>query len=241
MLLLFDVDATLVSTSQAGILSLVDAGRELHGSGFDIRGTDFAGRLDPLIIRDLLHNNGIDPTPEQVSSLRAGYARHLAGRLRRPGTAQALPGVLQLLAELEGLRDHAPPEVPPESRPTLGLLTGNWEDTGRLKLTAAGIEADRFDIAVWGDHSPHDPPAREHLPPVAMERARAAGRPADPAQVTIIGDTPHDVACALASGCRCLAVATGHTDTATLRQAGAHHAVDDLTDTARILDWLLQR
>lgn len=237
MLLLFDVDATLVSTSRAGILSLVDAGRALHGHTFDIHGTDFAGRLDPLIVRDLLRNNDIDPTPEQVSRLRAGYAQHLAQRLAQPGTAQALPGVLQLLSELERLRDQASPEA----RPTLGLLTGNWEDTGRLKLSAAGIEADRFDIAVWGDHSPHAPPAREHLPPVAMERARAAGRPADPAQVTIIGDTPHDVACALASGCRCLAVATGHADADTLRRAGAHHAVEDLADTDHILDWLLQR
>ena len=44
----------------------------------------------------------------------------------------------------------------------------------------------------------------------------------------IVGDTPHDVACARAHGMRCLAVATGSAPAAVLAAAGADWVVDDL-------------
>jgi phosphoglycolate phosphatase-like HAD superfamily hydrolase len=57
-------------------------------------------------------------------------------------------------------------------------------------------------------------------------------------QVIIIGDTVHDVACALANGCRVLAVATGHDPADALARAGAHRVVEDLSDTQGITTWL---
>lgn len=61
----------------------------------------------------------------------------------------------------------------------------------------------------------------------------------DPQSVVIIGDTIHDVRCAKDTGCRALAVATGHHDADTLREAGADLVVDDLTDTTMLLNWML--
>src|SRR5690606_34817460 len=132
--------------------------------------------------------------------------------------ASALPGVHALLARLRDLRC------------AMGLLTGNFRETGVMKLAACAIDPGQFDPAVWGDHSPHPAPCRDHLPPVAIERFCAArGVVIDPANVVIIGDTPHDVACALASGCRVIGVATGKYSRRQLAEAGAHSALDDLS------------
>jgi phosphoglycolate phosphatase-like HAD superfamily hydrolase len=123
---------------------------------------------------------------------------------------------------------------------TIGLLTGNFAETGRMKLTACGIDPEQFAVCAWGDESPHDPPERAHLPPVAMGRYRERyGRAIDPGRVTIIGDTPHDVRCALAHGCRALAVATGQHGVPELTAAGAHRSVSDLAATEDIVGWLL--
>jgi len=228
MLVLFDIDMTLLTTDGAGMKALGDAGRDRFGPGFDEKRTDYGGRLDPLIIHDLLVNNGIEPAAEHVAALRAGYRAHLQRRLAsRP--AKALAGAAELvdaLAEEVGV--------------TQGVLTGNFEETGRLKLGSAGIDRSEFVLNVWGDESPHASPARAHLPAVAIARYAEAKRAALAAdRVLIIGDTVHDVSCALANGCRVLAVATGHATAGELEAAGAHRVEADLRETGRIVRWIL--
>ncbi|MFN0131564.1 MAG: HAD family hydrolase [Phycisphaerales bacterium] len=228
MLILFDIDATLISTSGIGIGAMLNAGRDLFGPDFTGDGVPFAGRLDPLIIRDLLLANGRAHTADHIAAMKLGYARHLARALETPGIGRALPGVLDLLAHLRA-----------QPRFHLGLLTGNFEATGAHKLRACGVEPDWFPIRVWGDESPHEPPARAHLPPVAMSRhAARTGSAIDPSRVVIIGDTPHDVECARANGCRCLGVATGSFSVEALRNAGADMALPNLADLAAVRAFL---
>lgn len=244
-LILFDVDATLITTSRAGIRALELAGRELLGEGFTVEGTDFAGRLDPLIIADLLRANAHLVPPASApaaAALRDGYARCLERVLADPGTrCGPLPGVVELLA---ALRARSPVEV------TLGLLTGNFPETGRRKLRACGLDAESFHIHVWADDargSAHAPPSRDELAHVALARwARSltsAGAEADPRSLApravVVGDTPHDVSCARAAGCRCLAVATGVYSEEALCRAGARWVVPTLADTAKVLEMLL--
>lgn len=224
MLVLFDIDATLLVTKRSGLLAMRDAGVELHGPHFGTHDVDFAGRLDPLIVRDLLRANGADATPLAIRALRARYREHLVRRLGVPGVARALPGVHALLAAL-GERSDV----------TMGLLTGNFPETGRLKLEASGIDPGQFKVCAWGDESPHDPPDREHLPPLAVSRFEAM-RGRRPRHVVIVGDTPHDVRCARANGCRCLGVATGLHDAGAL--AGADLVLGDLSDTERVVAFL---
>lgn len=225
MLLLFDIDLTLVKTRGAGLEAMGEAGRVVFGKPLDRNGVDFAGRLDPLILQDLLTSNGHDPTPEIMAATRSAYTELLPQFLE--GRSEPLPGAHELVDRMD-----AEPGV------TVGVLTGNFPETGRLKLEACGFDMGRFEVGVWGDDSPHDPPAREHLPPIGEARfAELRGEP--PAETIIIGDTTHDVSCALANGCRALGVATGYTDAETLRRAGAHRVVEDLSDTTGLAVWLL--
>ncbi len=232
MLILMDIDATMIKTQRAGLRAMVEAGREVVGESFSAEGVDVAGRLDPLILADMIKRAGGTPTPALMVAMRERYGAALR-RVLVPGMGTVLPGVAALLGELSrrSLGDSA--------SLTLGLLTGNFEETGCHKLRVCGINPDQFTIRVWGDESPHDPPAREHLPIVAMERYRQRrGRAVAPERVTIVGDTPHDVSCAKAHGCRCLGVATGQFSVDELRRAGADDAVASLADTAKILAWL---
>ena len=63
MLILFDIDMTLITTGGSGMKAMGDAGRELFGESFATGGIDFAGRLDPLIISEMLaRHDFITPT-----------------------------------------------------------------------------------------------------------------------------------------------------------------------------------
>lgn len=229
MLILFDIDLTLISTFGSGMLALEQAGKDLFGPSFSIQGVEFAGRLDPLIIDDLLKKNGQALSKEHREAMRRGYATHLGPRLVRPGVSKPLPGVMALLDRVRSRRDVE-----------IGVLTGNFPETGALKLQACGINPAWFNVNAWGNESPHEPPAREHLPPIAMKRYEVRHRRAiDPARVVVIGDTPHDAHCALVNGCRALGVATGLSSIETLRASGFHRVVENLSETDDIEAWLL--
>jgi phosphoglycolate phosphatase-like HAD superfamily hydrolase len=228
VLLFFDIDATLLVTDGAGMRCLIEAGRELFGPGFHADGVGYAGRLDPLIIDDMLTVSGVSATAEARASLRRAYAERMFRAFERPGAARALPGARELLDTLEA-RDGV----------TLALLTGNFEETGAVKLRGVGIDPERFRVRVWGDESPSRPPTRDDLPRVGLGRFREAfGRDADAGSTWIIGDTPHDARAAVVNGLRCLGVATGRYTRAELIDAGAESALQTLEDTPEVLGCL---
>jgi phosphoglycolate phosphatase len=228
-LVLFDIDATMIRSDRMGVRAMEDVADMFFGPAVTDAPIEYAGRLDPLIIRDLAAARAAVPTPVALARFRAEYARRLRELLASAtGGVYALTGVAALLDALQRRRDV-----------TLGVLTGNFEETGALKLEAAGIGLDRFEVRVWGDASKHDPPAREHLPPVGMaQHAELVGAHVAPHRVAIIGDTPHDVACAKANNCRVLGVATGRFSKQQLAEAGADLALDDLSDTQGVAKWI---
>lgn len=230
MLILFDIDMTLLETDHLGIALLEAAGRELHrNDAFTADGIAFGGCLDPVIIAQMLANNGVEPTRDNIESMRRHYHAGLERSAATNPIARALPGAHQLV---NATRAH-------EAVSAIGVLTGNYPETGAIKLRSAGFDPAHFEINAWGDASPHPEPLRAHLPPVAIENyTRVKASPIDPDQVLIVGDTIHDVTCALDNGCRVLAVATGHATRQELENAGAHLVVDALDRTQELLDWI---
>jgi phosphoglycolate phosphatase-like HAD superfamily hydrolase len=239
MLLLFDIDGTLLRTQGIGLRAIEEAGRGLFGPAFTTRGVEVAGRLDPLIFSEMLRNAGAPDTPESHARLRAAYTDALEAELARdPSVATAMPGVHELLARLGRVANQGAGTKPV----TLGVLTGNFERTGRAKMRACGIDPEQFVVSVWGDDSPHTPPHRDHLVPVGMARSARVrgGQPATGREVVVIGDTPHDVRCARVHGCRSLAVATGQFGVEELAASGADWAVADLSRTDAVVEWMLE-
>ncbi|MBO6513169.1 MAG: HAD hydrolase-like protein [Phycisphaerales bacterium] len=221
---------TLLETNHIGIDCLHDAGKALFNKDFTIEGISFGGCLDPVIIAAMLELNGVEPTADAVGAMRRGYHERLAAHAESRSIARSLPGSHELV---DAVQMH-------DSSPTVGLLTGNYEETGTLKIRSAGFDPSVFVVNAWGDGSPHPEPLRSHLPPVAMENYQGLkGRSIDPESVVIIGDTIHDVSCAKDNGCRVLAVATGHAGFDELVDAGADRTVEDLTDTEGIMRWMM--
>jgi phosphoglycolate phosphatase-like HAD superfamily hydrolase len=224
-LVLFDVDATLVLTGGAGGRAMDLAFRELYGVTDGFAGIAMAGRTDPAILADALARTGRMLDDNQLGRFRSAYCGFLRREITRPGSGRRglMPGVGALLETL------APrPDV------CLALLTGNFAEGARIKLEHFNLWH-YFQCGAFGD----DAPDRPALVPIARARAEACGAGLlDDDHVFVIGDTPLDVACALASGVRAIGVATGGHDVAALRAAGAHVAFVDLADTTTVLSAL---
>jgi len=83
-------------------------------------------------------------------------------------------------------------------------LTGNSRRGARAKLAHYGL----LEFFQGGGFSERDED-RSAIARAALEDARLAGVSAPSNRIYVIGDTPHDVACAAAIGARTVAVATG--------------------------------
>lgn len=228
-LLMFDVDLTLVDAAGAGQVAMRTAGNEVCGDRFTFEGVSFGGRLDPLIFADATAGCGYteDEAAQRHDAFRSAYIRGFEQLLASNGrTIRPLPGIPELIDSLRARVQH-------QDDVMLGLLTGNYEPTARLKIEAAGLQRDWFTLGCFGDEAG----SRPGLTELAMQRyAQHTGTPARPDRVVIIGDTQHDVACAKAHGCTAFAVATGRLSADELRDAGADIVVDDLSDPTPLLD-----
>lgn len=227
MLVLFDIDGTMLTTQRAGLHAMQSAGQKLFGEGFSFDGVEFAGRLDPLIWAQLAANNGVEDTRENHERFRTTYRAELEASLNVTHTVSALPGVAELIEALE------------EAGADLGVVTGNYRETGMLKMRAAGIEPDRLPHQAWGDEGEH----RRLLPPLAVRRhEEATGRRLEKVEVVVIGDTPHDIDCAHHSGFRALAVGTGPvTIQDELKACVPDLYAMTLERTEEIAEWILGR
>ena len=199
MLLLFDIDGTLLSGATGAHSRALDGAiREVHGVNTDDLRAKIgpAGRTDGEIARLILLDLGVSARriDELADAVREACCRIYA-RICPPDLSDhVVPGIADLLPWLAG-RDGV----------TLGLLTGNFEPVARLKLSRAGIG--RWFAAGKGAFG-SDSEDRAALPAIARRRGRA-GIPVPRDQTIVIGDTPRDIACARADDVRCVAVATG--------------------------------
>ncbi|MEY2479847.1 MAG: phosphoglycolate phosphatase [Verrucomicrobiota bacterium] len=192
-LLLFDIDGTLVSTMGAGIESLKIVIEKRYGARDDLRDIEIAGKTDSNIAADILEKYDVDATPESIGAFLDEYVAHLAPLLPTlPG--RVLPGISEILARMKSKPDRV-----------LGLLTGNVKRGAEMKLKHYGLW-DYFEFGAFADDH-HD---RNQLGAFARKRAQEKhGHEFQAAQIDVIGDTGHDIACGKAFGARTVAVATG--------------------------------
>jgi phosphoglycolate phosphatase-like HAD superfamily hydrolase len=219
---LFDIDGTLVLTGGAGLRAMNRACAEVLGIGDALNGVAVAGRTDWIILHDAMVNAGRELTDELLDQLRTRYVERLRDEIQHPGTGvkAIMPGIRELLERLS-----ARPDV------FLGLLTGNFEGGARIKLEYFDLWR-YFPCGAYGD----DARDRNALVPFAVNRARGWGlNDIAPHDILVIGDTPHDIACARAVNATPIGVATGSYTVEQMRQSGADLVFSDLSDTAAFL------
>jgi phosphoglycolate phosphatase len=212
MLLLFDIDGTLVKgASREHAAALRKALENVHRVDLDEvqTGLSVAGRTDGEIARMLLIEAGvsaerIDARAEEVQDECCRLYASLCPDDLSATVVKGIPSLLETLSTRDDVQ--------------LSLVTGNFQPIARIKLKAAGV-GHWFTAGQGGFGS--DSEDRTMLPPIARRRAgEAAGLTTSwPRKNTIvIGDTPRDIACAHADNVRCIAVTTGP------------HPADDLSD-----------
>ena len=216
--ILFDIDNTLLFTGGAGTVAMNAAFRDMFGIEDGFARVEFSGRTDRYIFLEGLRQHGIDGDEEaQLQEFTRRYYALLPQALReREGRLMpGFPQLLEALSQRPGVR--------------LGLATGNFSETGRLKLERYGIHefflgaSDGRLRGGFGEESLD----RADVVRSAIERVAAGAAPQD---VLVIGDTPHDVSSALENGVVAVGVATGTHSVEELRESGAQIVFADFSD-----------
>lgn len=195
-LILFDIDGTLLRVRGISRQSLIDALREVFGTEGSAQTHNFAGKLDSVIISEVMREAGLSQAEimRGFTDAKRIYIRNFKEQAQKEHI-EVMTGIYELVEKLAN-----------EPNAVLALLTGNFEESGRHKLILPELNH-YFDFGAFAD----DAPTRNELPPIAVERAlkktgvRFAGK-----DVVIVGDTEHDVNCSKVLNSKCVAVATGH-------------------------------
>ena len=221
-LLLFDIDGTLINSGGAGVHALQVALFERYGIKDDLRDIEIAGRTDSGIALQILQKYGTASTDENISAFLNDYIRLLA--LALPGrNGRLLPGIMELLKRLKE-----------SSQLVLALLTGNTARGAEMKLKHYGIW-DFFEFGAFAD----DDRDRSKLGGFAQARALAKyGREFLGADIDVIGDTPHDIACGKVINARTIAVATGSCSREQLTKHQPDFIFDDLSQVDAVMQHL---
>ncbi len=227
-LVLWNIDLTL--------LDVVRVSRDAYAEAFR-RVTErplaalpqLAGRSDSEIFLESLYLNDVPPAADEAADadLLAKYFGELeaAFEARQPELTQRgrlLPGAQEALAAaatLPGL--------------VQSVLTGTIKPNAVRKLQAFGL-SQFLDLEIGGYGSDAYP--RGSL--LLMIRSLAAekyGKPVADDAVVYVADSCRDVEAAQIGGARCIAVATGRSTVAELREVGADLVVADLSDTTEVV------
>jgi phosphoglycolate phosphatase-like HAD superfamily hydrolase len=226
-LVLFDIDGTLLDSSGMGRASMQRALAEVFGSPGQ-PSYRYDGKTDKQIVRDTMRLEGhsdehIDSRMEKLIDLYLDGLR--TGVKSGKFHVRPLDGVVDLLDALEARDDVV-----------LGLLTGNVEPGARVKLSAAGINPDRFRVNAFGSDHEHRP----QLPAIAQRRAsETLGLDIAGERVIVIGDTPADIECGRSLGAKAIGVASGHYTVEQLQAHEPYAVFPSLTDTAKLLETIL--
>ncbi len=220
ILLLWDIDGTLIVSHGAGVRAMERALVQRFGVSCDLGQIDWAGRTDRWISNTVLRHVGLPDTPENARAYLDTYLEILPEELRTGPQGQVLPGIGTIL---DLCQQH--------DRIGQGLLTGNLRDGAARKLTHYGLWR-YFPFGAFADDSER----RNDLGPHALRRANEHhGVEFSPERTFIIGDTPHDIECGKVIGAQTIAVATGNYPLAELQAHRPTVAFADFSDSAAFL------
>jgi phosphoglycolate phosphatase-like HAD superfamily hydrolase len=216
VVLLFDVDGTLVTTGGAGRRAIERAFEAAHGRRDAVDHFRMDGMTDRAIVRQGLKAIGAEATERAIDHVLSLYIAELEDEVRRTDPAR-----YRLHAGMREALDLAlqRPDV------ALGLGTGNIREGARVKLERVAVY-EAFSFGGFGCDHEHRPT----LIRIGAERgAQHLGLTLEACRVVVIGDTPKDVEAAQSFGAESLGVGTGSFTPEQLKAAGATYAFADLS------------
>ena len=224
LLVVFDIDNTLIQSSSGHMEALLQSIGEVYGLEASIDVINHHGMTDQEIIIRILekYEIGEAAVKSRLQDCLASMPRKYA-EIVKSEKIVVLQGVFDLLSKLE------------QSGIVLGLVTGNLEQIARAKLKKIGI--DHFFI-VGGFGSDHI--NRTNLVKIAIQRAEAQFDFGSHRRVFHFGDAPQDMKAGREAGVVPIGVATGVFTAQQLSSAGAQKVIPDLKGADDILQILLK-
>lgn len=226
LVLLFDIDGTLIKSGGAGKNAMETAFEELFRIKGGLEGISFAGSTDLGVYDKALALNQIDKKsaiPEPL--FRARYLALLQKFLveNREGQ-EILPGVESFLSHCQIREDIY-----------LGLVTGNYHEGAKLKLSHFNIDRYFKEGAFGCDNAD-----RNLLPPLALKRITEKGYILPPKEkIWVIGDTVKDIECAKANHLPSLITFTGFSPREEILRKNPEMVVETLEEFPQFLKMVL--
>ncbi len=222
-LILFDIDKTLIKCSTEYATAFSKGFKKIYKIDSTIDIINYQGMTDQQIIIEVLEKNGLKESEivsriEECMRVMVDYFDEVKDSVQ----IKVLQGVPELLKKLE------------EQNFLIGLVTGNLEPIGRIKLEKVGL-GKYFKFGGFGS----DDVSRTKLVKLAIRRAEENFGFEFDDNVFLFGDTPKDMEAGNGAGVVAVGVATGEYSKGELEDADAGYVVDDLGDTEKILDLVL--
>lgn len=141
-LILFDIDGTLVDSHEFDAELYVRAVREVLGMEIGDDWSAYRNVTDGGILDEIIDSAGLRSDRTRIHrEVKGTFAGLVSEYLQEQGGhLPEIPGAGAFLADLQSR-----PEV------AVGLATGGWEETARMKLKAAWLGADELSLASGSD------------------------------------------------------------------------------------------
>ena len=216
-LFLFDIDGTLIKSIGVGQRAAERAFYNLYRINDILEGIRTDGKTDPLILREMfLKAFDRNFYKNEAEEFYTEYIRYLKEELDVVRKLDALPGVIELLEDLDSMEDVL-----------LAVGTGNIETGAWLKLEYAGLRK-FFQFGGFGSDSED----REKLLRIAVIKGRMKyNKNHNFDRVFVIGDTPNDIIHGKKMGAETIAVASGLYSKDELKDHNPNHLLDSLDNS----------
>jgi HAD superfamily hydrolase (TIGR01509 family) len=193
---LFDWDGTLVDTRAALLGAWHDVTEAVLGRRFPVTADEQRWAFSRRVLGEF--GERLRP-PAVVGALIAGFT---PAYQRYASTVTPFPGVADLLARLRAARCR------------IGVITSKTADRFALDAARTALDAE-WETVVCAEDVVRGKP---HPEPVVTALRRLG---VQPAEAVLVGDSPADMAAAVAAGTRAIGVAWGFSSPAELLDAGA--------------------
>ena len=211
-LILFDIDRTLLEGgSRVHADAFSYAFQKIYKINTGIDEIGYIGKTDTRIIIEVLEKMGLsrDIIISHLSEACKAMEEYFRKNINSQNQKICL-GVENLLSELK------------ERGRILGLVSGNLEEIGKLKLKKAGI-LKFFEIGEFGEVSE----IRAELVKEAIRQAEEKYGKIRNNDIFVVGDSPYDIECGKANKVKTITVATGVHSREELAKFKPDHLFDD--------------
>jgi phosphoglycolate phosphatase-like HAD superfamily hydrolase len=221
-LVIFDIDGTLLLTGGSGARAFNLVFEELFGVTEAFEGISAHGKTDHGLIQEMMHNKLQRPSSsDEFKQIHTRYIEEFSKDILESPGFHLLPGVKKLLSELAAL-----PNV------LLGIESGNFEETGMMKLKRGGIDH----LFSFGGYC-REAEARADFLGRAIRRGEdiLSAKSKSPTGVFVIGDSAQDIEAGKAHKATTVGVATGRLSVEQLLELGADYAFPNLQDSSKFI------